>query len=194
MPADPKLVRDHFLAAAELPAPERSAYLAANCGSDAELRAAVERLLAAHEQPASVLNQPAPGMPTAEFPGISERPGTMVGPYKLMEKIGEGGFGLVFVAEQTEPVNRKVALKVIKPGMDSKQVIARFEAERQALAMMDHPNIARVLDAGTTETGRPYFVMELVRGIPITDYCDQNHLTPDERLALFVDVCHAIQH
>ena len=133
-------------------------------------------------------------MPTADFPGINERLGTMIGPYKLMEKIGEGGFGLVFVAEQTEPVKRKVALKVIKPGMDSKQVIARFEAERQALAMMDHPNIARVLDAGTTETGRPYFVMELVRGIPITDYCDQNHLTPAERLELFVSVCHAIQH
>lgn len=194
MPADPKLVRDLFLAAAELPEAERVVYLQKQAKGDAELLAAVERLLAAHEQPASLLNQPAPGMPTADYPGINERPGTMIGPYKLMEKIGEGGFGLVFVAEQTEPVKRKVALKVIKPGMDSKQVIARFEAERQALAMMDHPNIARVLDAGTTEAGRPYFVMELVRGIPITEYCDQNHLTPSERLELFVSVCHAIQH
>src|SRR5262249_54483753 len=123
-----------------------------------------------------------------------EGPGTLVGPYKLMEQIGEGGFGLVFVAEQQRPVRRKVALKVIKPGMDSSQVIARFEAERQALALMDHPNIAKVLDAGATDSGRPYFVMELVRGIPITDYCDQNQLTPRERLELFVDVCHAIQH
>ena len=194
MPTNPQLVRDHFLAAAELPAAERATYLTAHCGGDAEMQAAVERLLAAHDQPASVLNRPAPGMPTAEYPSITERPGTMIGPYKLMEQIGEGGFGLVFVAEQAEPVRRKVALKVIKPGMDSKQVIARFEAERQALALMDHPNIARVLDAGTTDTGRPYFVMELVRGIPITDYCDQNQLTPRERLELFVNVCHAIQH
>jgi serine/threonine protein kinase len=111
-----------------------------------------------------------------------------------MEQIGEGGFGLVFVAEQVEPVRRKVALKVIKPGMDSGQVIARFQAERQALALMDHPNIARVLDAGATDSGRPYFVMELVKGIPITAYCDQNQLAPQERLELFVSVCHAIQH
>jgi serine/threonine protein kinase/tetratricopeptide (TPR) repeat protein len=193
MPADPKLVRDHFLAAAELPATDRAAYLAEHC-DDAEMRAAVERLLAAHEEPASVLLQSAPGMPTADYAPITERPGTLVGPYKLMEQIGEGGFGLVFVAEQQEPVRRKVALKVIKPGMDSKQVIARFEAERQALALMDHPNIARVLDAGATEAGRPYFVMELVRGIPITDYCDQNQLSPRERLELFVTVCQAIQH
>ncbi|MGA2256594.1 MAG: serine/threonine-protein kinase, partial [Thermoguttaceae bacterium] len=194
MPTNPKLVRDHFLAAAELPVAERAAYLTTHCGGDAELQAAVQRLLAAHDQPADVLDRPAPGMPTAEFAPITERPGTMIGPYKLMEQIGEGGFGLVFVAEQTEPVRRKVALKVIKPGMDSKQVIARFEAERQALAMMDHPNIARVLDAGTTDTGRPYFVMELVRGISITNYCDQNQLTPRERLELFVNVCQAIQH
>jgi serine/threonine protein kinase/tetratricopeptide (TPR) repeat protein len=194
MPADPKLVRELFLAAAELPATDRAAYLTAHDGGDAELRAAVERLLAAHEQPASVLARSAPGMPTDDYAPIAERVGTRIGPYKLMEQIGEGGFGLVFVAEQTEPVRRKVALKVIKPGMDSKQVIARFEAERQALAMMDHPNIARVLDAGATDSGRPYFVMELVRGIPITAYCDQNHLTPTERLELFVSVCHAIQH
>jgi WD40 repeat protein/serine/threonine protein kinase len=124
----------------------------------------------------------------------SAQVGTVIGPYKLMEQIGEGGFGLVFVAEQLAPVRRKVAVKVIKPGMDTRDVIARFEAERQALAMMDHPNIARVLDAGATESGRPYFVMELVRGVPITDYCDKNRLTPRERLELFVVVCQAVQH
>ena len=111
-----------------------------------------------------------------------------------MEQIGEGGMGLVFVAEQQQPVRRKVALKIIKPGMDSRQVIARFEAERQALALMDHPNIARVFDAGTTDSGRPYFVMELVKGLPITDYCDQHRLTMRQRLELFVPICHAIQH
>ena len=126
--------------------------------------------------------------------GISEGPGQRIGPYKLLQAIGEGGMGIVFMAEQEVPVRRKVALKIIKPGMDSRQVIARFEAERQALAMMDHQNIARVLDAGTTETGRPYFVMELVHGVPITQFCDDNHLTPRERLELFVPVCRAIQH
>ena len=126
--------------------------------------------------------------------GIVERAGTQIGPYKLMEQIGEGGFGLVFVAEQQQPLRRRVALKVIKPGMDTKDVIARFDVERQALALMDHPNIARVLDAGATDSGRPYFVMELVRGVPITDYCDQNRLTPRERLELFVGVCQAVQH
>ena len=125
---------------------------------------------------------------------VSEQPGTVIGPYKLLQQIGEGGMGTVYMAEQTRPVQRKVALKVIKPGMDSRQVIARFEAERQALAMMDHVNIARVLDAGATESGRPYFVMELVHGVPITKYCDDNHLTPRERLELFVPVCQAIQH
>ncbi len=127
-------------------------------------------------------------------PPVSERPGDPVGPYKLLQQIGEGGLGVVFMAEQTQPIQRKVALKVIKPGMDSRQVIARFEAERQALAMMDHVNIARVLDAGATESGRPYFVMELVHGIPITKYCDDNRLTPRERLELFIPVCQAIQH
>ena len=120
--------------------------------------------------------------------------GTVIGRYKLLEKIGEGGFGAVYVAEQREPVKRRVALKIIKLGMDTRQVVARFEAERQALALMDHPNIAKVLDAGATETGRPYFVMELVRGIPITQYCDENHLSTDERLKLFILVCQAIQH
>jgi len=120
--------------------------------------------------------------------------GQCIGPYKLMEKIGVGGYGVVYVAEQQKPVRRRVALKVIKLGMDTKQVVARFEAERQALAMMDHPNIARVLDAGATDSGRPYFVMELVRGIKITDYCDQNKLSIAERLDLFIKVCHAVQH
>ncbi len=118
----------------------------------------------------------------------------MIGPYKLLQKIGEGGMGAVFMAEQEKPVRRKVALKLIKPGMDTGQVIARFEAERQALAIMDHPHIARVLDAGATESGRPFFVMELVKGVPITEYCDRNHLTPKERLELFIPVCQAIQH
>ena len=127
-----------------------------------------------------------------------ERPlesvGTTIGRYKLLQQIGEGGFGVVYLAEQTEPVKRKIALKVIKPGMDSKEVIARFEAERQALALMDHPNIAKVHDAGTTENGRPYFVMELVKGVPVTVYCDKNDLPTEERLRLFMDVCQAVQH
>jgi serine/threonine protein kinase/Flp pilus assembly protein TadD len=193
MPADPKLVRDLFLAAAELPPGERETYLNANCG-DAELRVAVDRLLAAHEHPASVLNRPGPGIPTGEFIPNGERPGTVIGPYKLLEQIGEGGFGVVFMAEQSAPVRRKVALKVLKPGMDTRQVVARFEAERQALALMDHPNIARVLDGGQTTSGRPYFVMDLVKGLPITDYCDQAQLTPRERLGLFVHLCQAVQH
>ena len=123
-----------------------------------------------------------------------EGPGTVIGPYKLLEQIGEGGMGIVYMAEQTQPVRRKVALKIIKPGMDTRQVIARFEAERQALAIMDHPNIAKVLDAGATESGRPYFVMELVRGVPITEYCDQHRLPINKRLDLFMQVCQAVQH
>jgi serine/threonine protein kinase len=124
----------------------------------------------------------------------NEGPGTHIGPYKLLQQLGEGGFGIVYMAEQDKPVHRRVALKVIKPGMDSAQVIARFEAERQALAMMDHPNIAKVLDAGTTDSGRPFFVVELVHGVPITKYCDDNRLTVHERLELVVTVCKAIQH
>ena len=126
--------------------------------------------------------------------GSVEQPGDRIGRYKLLQKIGEGGCGVVYMAEQEEPVRRRVALKVIKLGMDSRQVIARFEAERQALAMMDHPNIAKVHDGGTTETGRPYFVMELVRGVRITDYCDENKLSTAQRLDLFMKVCHAVQH
>jgi len=145
------------------------------------------------------------GVPLVEVPAATlrvepdsdiaiERTGTMIGRYKLLEKVGEGGFGLVYMAEQIEPVQRKVALKVIKAGMDTKEVIARFEAERQALALMDHPNIARVLDAGSTQAGRPYFVMELVKGIPITEFCDLKKLSPAERLQLFMKVCQAVQH
>ena len=125
---------------------------------------------------------------------VAEGLGSVVGPYKLLARIGEGGMGVVYMAEQTSPIRRKVAVKIIKPGMDSRQVIARFEAERQALAMMDHPNIARVLDAGSTATGRPYFVMELVKGVPITEYCDEARLSPRERLELLIPVCQAIQH
>jgi eukaryotic-like serine/threonine-protein kinase len=121
-------------------------------------------------------------------------PGMVIGPYKLLEQIGEGGFGVVFMAEQHEPIRRKVALKVLKAGMDSKQVIARFEAERQELALMDHPSIAKVLDAGQSAAGRPYFLMDLVKGLPITDYCDRAQLTAHKRLELFVQVCHAVQH
>ena len=125
---------------------------------------------------------------------IAEKSGDRIGRYKLLQQIGEGGCGIVYMAEQEEPVRRRVALKIIKLGMDTKKVIARFEAERQALALMDHPNIAKVLDAGATDTGRPYFVMELVRGIKITDYCDQHKLSTRERLELFIQVCQAIQH
>ena len=125
---------------------------------------------------------------------MTERPGAVIGPYKLLEQIGEGGMGMVWMADQAEPIRRRVAVKVVKEGMDSRQVLARFGAERQALALMDHPNIAKVLDAGATEQGRPYFVMELVKGVPITRFCDEKRLTPRERLELFLPVCQAVQH
>jgi choice-of-anchor C domain-containing protein len=194
MPADPARVRDLFLAGAELPATGRAAYLAEACGADAELRAAVERLLAAHDQPASVLNPPAPASGTDEHIPQPDSGTILAGRYKLLEEIGAGGMGTVWMAQQTEPVKRLVAVKVIKAGMDSKAVLARFDAERQALALMEHPNIARALDAGSTPDGRPFFVMELVKGVPITQYCDAHKLTPRERLELFVPVCQAIQH
>jgi serine/threonine protein kinase/Tfp pilus assembly protein PilF len=173
---------------------ERAAYLDQACGGDAHMRAEVESLLQAHEEAGRFFQ----GLSRSPSPTIgepvTERPGTTIGPYKLMEQVGEGGFGVVFMAEQQRPIRRKVALKVIKPGMDTRQVVARFEAERQALALMDHPNIAHVLDGGETAGGKPYFVMELVKGVPITDYCDQNQLTPRERLELFRHVCQAVQH
>ena len=158
-----------FTEAVQLPADKRSAFLEAVCGGDAELRASVEALLKAHMESGEFLEQ-APAEIGARTGVPGEKAGDQVGRYKLLQQIGEGGCGVVFMAEQEEPVRRKVALKIVKPGMDTKTVIARFEAERQALALMDHPNIARVLDAGATENGRPYFVMELVRGIKITDY------------------------
>src|SRR6516162_2002707 len=172
MPSDPKIVQAVFLAAVDQPLPDRAALLDRECGTDAELRQRVEALLSAHDKADSFLESPAGGMGVTIDEPLSEGPGTIIGPYKLLQQIGEGGMGTVFMAEQTQPVHRKVALKIINPGMDSRQVIARFEAERQALAMMDHVNIARVLDAGATEGGRPYFVMELVHGVPITQFCD----------------------
>jgi WD40 repeat protein/serine/threonine protein kinase/tetratricopeptide (TPR) repeat protein len=175
----------------------RQAYLDQSCGGDHGLRERLEALLRAYYQERSFLEAPpADASLTADVdvPPLTEGPGTVIGPYKLLEQIGEGGMGVVYMAEQTRPVRRKVALKIIKPGMDTKHVIARFEAERQALALMEHPNIARVLEAGTTESGRPYFVMELVRGILITDYCDRQKLSIPERLELFSLVCHAVQH
>jgi serine/threonine protein kinase len=181
-----------FEAALERTDPEqRAAYLNQACAGNPTLREHIEGLLRAHEMLDSFL-VPARGDTLAQ--SVMERPGLVIGPYKLLQQLGEGGMGTVFMAEQTQPVQRHVALKIIKAGMDSRQVIARFEAERQALALMDHPNIARVLDAGTTSGGRPYFVMELVKGVPITHYCDERRLTPRQRLELFVPVCQAVQH
>jgi WD40 repeat protein/serine/threonine protein kinase len=173
---------------------ERAAFLERACAGDDALRRRIERLLARHEQGGSFLEAPSPGLVSTVDDVLREAPGAVVGPYKLLEQIGEGGFGVVFMAEQQHPVRRKVALKVLKAGMDTRQVVARFEAERQALAIMDHPNIAKVHDGGATPSGRPYFVMELVRGVPITEFCDQGHLTPRQRLELFIPVCQAVQH
>ena len=170
---------------------ERDAFLDGACRENTTVRTRVDALLAAHEEARDFLEPAAQG--TGEQP-LAEGPGTRIGPYKLLQQIGEGGMGVVYMAEQEEPVRRKVALKIIKLGMDTRQVIARFEAERQALALMDHTNIAHVLDAGATETGRPYFVMELVRGISITEYCDTQNSDTEERLQLFIDVCRAVQH
>ncbi len=182
----------------------RAAFVRRECGADAALVSAVMELLTAHEANGSFLEKPLdpllagsrPGEFTAtlDMPKISELLGQRIGPYKLREQVGEGGFGVVYVADQTAPVQRRVALKIIKPGMDTKEVIARFEAERQALAMMDHPHIAKVFDAGTTDTGRPYFVMELIRGLPITQFCREKQLDLRTQLKLFVDICRAVQH
>jgi eukaryotic-like serine/threonine-protein kinase len=173
---------------------DRARYLAEACGDDAGLREEVEGLLEAFAGAGTFLETPAFSAISGDDEPLEDVPEAVIGPYKLLEKIGEGGMGMVYTAEQARPLRRQVALKVIRPGMDSRQVAARFEAERQVLALMDHPNIARVLDAGATTSGRPYFVMELVKGIPITDYCDRAHLTPRERLALLIPVCQAIQH
>src|SRR5690349_25134347 len=177
MPTDLRKARELFLyAVGKLPSEQWDSYIAEACGGDADLAQQVGYLLQLHREAGSFLDAPALGLgATVHYP-LSEGPGTVIGPYKLLQQIGEGGMGVVFMAEQTKPLRRTVALKVIKPGMDSRQVIARFEAERQAVAMMDHPNIAKVLDAGTTNSGRPYFVMELVKGVPITKYCDEKHL------------------
>jgi serine/threonine protein kinase/tetratricopeptide (TPR) repeat protein len=196
MSIDPKLVRDHFLAAAELSAIERADYLRERCQGDTQLQAAVERLLAAHDLPASILDRPTiVSLGQTDPQATGEQPGVIIlGRYKLLEEIGAGGMGSVWMAEQLEPVRRKVALKLIKAGMDSKSVLARFDAERQALALMDHPNIAKVLDGGLTESGRPFFVMEYFKGVPITEYCDAARLGIPERLHLFTQVCQAVQH
>ena len=212
-----------FWDAAQIADPDdRSAFLDRAGTGDTSLRHKVAQLLELRSKADGFLEAPPSACVATTDEVLTEQPGAMIGPYKLLEQIGEGGMGLVYVAEQQHPVRRKVALKLIKPGMDSRQVIARFESERQALAMMDHPNIAKVLDGGTTETkdwaggskheqgnisdssfipqpssisiGRPYFVMELVKGTPITDYCDAHLLTLRQRLALFLDVCHAVQH
>ena len=192
MNAPKRTAKSIFLEAIEQHSPDTwGEFLEGVVNGDAELREQVERLLESHEQKDGFFDH---ADRTVGHTPVAEQAGAVVGPYKLMEQIGEGGMGVVYVAEQTKPVKRKVALKVIKPGMDTKEVVARFEAERQALAMMDHPNIAKVFDAGMTDYGRPYFAMELINGIPITDYCDEKKLDIQQRLKLFVHVCHAIQH
>ena len=198
MTAEPNREVAVLNAALELAAEQRGAYLAEACAGDPVLRQQVEALLQAHEEAEGFLEAPPTGLGCKRtaplLTPLTETAGHKIGRYKLLQQIGEGGCGVVYMAEQEEPVRRRVALKVIKLGMDTKQVIARFEAERQALALMDHPNIAKVLDAGTTETGRPFFVMELVRGVKITDFCDENQVSTQDRLKLFIQVCQAIQH
>ena len=186
--------RDLLVTALELPVDKRDEFLDRECGSDTQLRARLSRLVQAAQHEDSFMEEPAMVTPPTISVEKASMLGQMIGPYKLLQVIGEGGMGTVYMADQSKPVERRVAVKIIKAGMDTKQVIARFAAEQQALALMDHPNIAKVLDAGTTETGRPYFVMELVKGIPITKYCDDKHFTLRERLGLMVDVCNAIQH
>jgi len=172
--------------------PERSAFVAQACGDDRKLRRLVESLLEAY--PTTSGDLLSRGLLGEGESLLTEKPGTVIGRYKLLGLLGEGGFGTVYLAEQTEPVKRQVALKIIKLGMDTREVVARFEAERQALAMLNHPNIAKVFDAGATDSGRPYFVMDLIEGQPITEYADQRHLPVAQRLALFLQVCQAVQH
>ena len=186
-----------FHGALQLPPEQRAGYLKQACGDDESLRERVESLLGANNDAGDFLEPPAAPSPNKTIALTippTEKPGDKIGRYKILQPLGEGGCGVVYMAEQEQPVRRRVALKVIKLGMDTKSVIARFEAERQALAMMDHPNIAKVLDAGATDNGRPFFVMELVRGIKITEYCDQNKVSTEQRLGLFTQVCNAIQH
>jgi serine/threonine protein kinase len=184
--------RDIFEVAVEIADPsQRDSYLTKACSGDESLRERVDDLLEFENEDHSFLSEQQIVSTRTRTESLI---GTQIDRYKLLEEIGEGGCGIVYMAEQREPVRRKVALKIIKPGMDTREVIARFDAERQALAMMDHPHIARVLDGGETEQGRPYFVMELVNGVHITEYCDANRLTPEQRLKLFIKVCHAVQH
>lgn len=188
-------IREIFLDARELSSSERAAFLERTCGQDATVRDEVLSLLRAEEEAGSYLNETLPAKSTIERVATHEDlSGTTVGHFKLLERIGEGGFGVVYMAEQERPLRRRVAVKILKAGMDSRAILARFDAERQALASMDHPNIARIFDAGTTGQGRPYFAMELLRGTPITQYCDDNRLTPRERVALFLPVCDAVHH
>jgi serine/threonine protein kinase len=194
MKSQSKRIREVFLAIHVLPPDQQDARLSEACGGDEDVRSRVLELLKGHRDAGSIHESPGLNMVATIDPQILEQPGSLIGPYKLLELIGEGGMGVVYHAEQQRPVRRRVALKLIKPGMDSKQVIGRFEAERQALAMMDHPNIAKVHDGGATPEGRPFFVMELVKGLPITEYCDKNRLGTRQRLELFLDVCHAVQH
>ena len=193
MSPDPAKAKAIFLEAVEKHQPGQwDAFLDEACGESSDLRHEVEVLLAAHSQAGGFLERAVKQV--ADALPVGEKLGSMIGPYRLAKKIGEGGMGIVYVAEQKEPIQREVALKIIKPGMDTQEVIARFEAERQALALMDHPGIAKVLDVGATESGRPYFAMELVNGTPITTYCDTNQITPGRRLELFIAVCQAVQH
>ncbi len=197
MPETADRIESLFAVAVALQPEERGAYLERECSGDDALRDRVVALLRAHDRAGHVIDRPVNGDPvhTAGYAPMSEQPGTIIAErYKLLEEIGQGGMGTVWAAEQTAPVRRKVALKLIKAGMDSRSVLARFEAERQALALMDHPNIAKVLDGGLTESGRPFFVMEYVKGVPITEYCDATRLSVEERLNLFVQVCSALQH
>jgi serine/threonine protein kinase len=215
MSCDPQRVQAIFLTVVESPDEQREALLDRECDCDSDLRKRVEALLKAHDEPGSLIDGIPHGLEIKESWSATEKAGMAAGSYKLLQELGEGGMGVVYMAEQSQPVRRKVALKILKPGLDSRKIVARFEAELQALALMDHPNIAHVFDAGTTGDtsrhtpcaeasdgtrsvpatfGRPYFVMELVKGIPITKYCDEHRLTPRERLELFVPVCKAVQH
>jgi serine/threonine protein kinase len=197
MPETADRTESLFAIAVALPPEERDAYLERECAGDNALRERIVALMKAHDRVGHVIDRPVTGDPdqTAGYHSMSEAPGNVIaGRYKLLEEIGQGGMGSVWVVEQTTPVRRKVALKLIKAGMDSRSVLARFEAERQALALMDHPNIAKVLDGGLTDSGRPFFVMEYVEGVPITEYCDAARLSVEERLNLFVQVCSALQH